>query len=100
MIAIIDYDAGNLKSVQKAFSHLGVESIVTRDRKQILKADHVVLPGVGAFGTAMEQLRRYELDRVIREVTAKGTPFLGICLGLQLLFAGSQENQGDRKSVV
>ncbi|MCI9149426.1 MAG: imidazole glycerol phosphate synthase subunit HisH [Lachnospiraceae bacterium] len=94
MIAIIDYDAGNLKSVRKAFSHLGVESIVTRDRKQILKADHVVLPGVGAFGTAMEQLRRYELDRVIREVTAKGTPFLGICLGLQLLFAGSQENQG------
>lgn len=94
MIAIIDYDAGNLKSVQKAFSHLGVESIVTRDRKQILKADHVVLPGVGAFGTAMEQLRRYELDRVIREVTAKGTPFLGICLGLQLMFSQSDESAG------
>lgn len=94
MIAIIDYDAGNLKSVQKAFSHLGQESVITRDRRQILSADKVVLPGVGAFGEAMEQLRRYELDRVIREVAAEGTPLLGICLGLQLLFEGSQENQG------
>lgn len=94
MIAIIDYDAGNLKSVQKAFSHLGLPSVVTRDKNQILGADRVVLPGVGAFGTAMEQLKRYELDRVIQEVAAKGTPFLGICLGLQLLFEGSQENQG------
>ncbi|MEG1291774.1 MAG: imidazole glycerol phosphate synthase subunit HisH, partial [Lachnospiraceae bacterium] len=67
MIAIIDYDAGNLKSVAKAFEFLNEESIITRERKEILKADKVVLPGVGAFGEAMEQLKRYELDKVISE---------------------------------
>lgn len=94
MIAIIDYDAGNLKSVQKAFAHLGQESVITRDMHQILAAEKVVLPGVGAFGEAMAQLKKYELDKVVTEVAAKDTPLLGICLGLQLLFEGSEENQG------
>lgn len=94
MIAIIDYDAGNLKSVEKALNYLGEETIVTRERRDILTADKVILPGVGAFGEAMERLRKYELDKVIHEVTEKQTPFLGICLGLQLLFAGSEENGG------
>lgn len=94
MIAIIDYNAGNLKSVEKALAAIGQESVVTRDYCTIRAADKVILPGVGAFGDAMEQLKKYELDKVIREVTAEGRPFLGICLGLQLLFAGSEENQG------
>lgn len=94
MIAIVDYDAGNLKSVEKALKFLGQESIVTRDRKEILAADKVILPGVGAFGVAMEHLKKFELDKVIREVTEKKTPFLGICLGLQLLFEGSEESSG------
>lgn len=94
MIAIIDYDAGNLKSVQKALNFLGEESVITRDTAEILRADRVILPGVGAFGVAMDQLRRFSLDQVIREVCWKGTPFLGICLGLQLLFEGSEESQG------
>ncbi len=94
MIAIIDYDAGNLKSVEKAFGALGQECVITGDYREILAADRVVLPGVGAFGTAMDQLKRRGLDPVIREVAAKKTPFLGICLGLQLLFAGSEENGG------
>ena len=94
MIAIVDYDAGNLKSVEKALKFLGQESVVTRDRKEILSADKVILPGVGAFGVAMENLKKYELDKVIREVTENKTPFLGICLGLQLLFEGSEESSG------
>lgn len=94
MIAIIDYDAGNLKSVQKALAYLGEESVITRDAGEILRADRVILPGVGAFGIAMDQLRRFSLDQVIHEVCQKGTPFLGICLGLQLLFEGSEESQG------
>ncbi|MCI9526521.1 MAG: imidazole glycerol phosphate synthase subunit HisH [Lachnospiraceae bacterium] len=94
MIAIIDYDAGNLKSVEKALHYLGEETIVTRDHRQILSADKVILPGVGAFAEAMEHLKRYELDKVIGEAVNRQTPFLGICLGLQLLFAGSQENGG------
>lgn len=94
MIAIIDYNAGNLKSVEKALTFLGQESVITRDFKEIEKADKVILPGVGAFGDAMAQLRQFELDKVIHEVTAKNTPFLGICLGLQLLFEGSEENSG------
>lgn len=94
MIAIIDYDAGNLKSVEKALNYLGEETIVTRDRQMILRADKVILPGVGAFGEAMERLKQYELDKVIRETVEKQTPFLGICLGLQLLFDGSEENGG------
>ncbi len=94
MIAIIDYDAGNLKSVEKALCALGKQCIITRDYREIRKADKVILPGVGAFATAMEQLKKYELDKVIYEVAANNTPFLGICLGLQLLFAGSEENSG------
>ena len=94
MIAIIDYDAGNLRSVEKALLSIEKENIITRDFKQILSADKVILPGVGAFGDAMDKLRRYELDKVIHEVADKKTPFLGICLGLQLLFEGSDESQG------
>lgn len=94
MIAIIDYDAGNIKSVEKALHYLGEEAVITRDRDTILGADRVILPGVGAFGDAMEKLRTYELDKVIQEVVAKNTPFLGICLGLQLLFESSEESEG------
>ena len=94
MIAIIDYDAGNLKSVEKALAALGQECEITRDFKRIVTADKVILPGVGSFGDAMAQLKKYELDKVIREVAEKKTPFLGICLGLQLLFEGSEESQG------
>lgn len=94
MIAIIDYDAGNLKSVEKAFGALGQACVVTRDHDEIRRAEKVVLPGVGSFGMAMEQLRKYELDKVIREVTQVQKPFLGICLGLQLLFEGSEESEG------
>ena len=94
MIAIIDYDAGNIKSVEKALKLLGQDVTVTRDREAILKADKVILPGVGAFGDAMEKIRRYGLYEVIHEVTGRGTPFLGICLGLQLLFERSEESPG------
>ena len=94
MIASVDYDAGNLKSVEKALAYLGEASIVTRDFKEIEKADKVILPGVGSFGTAMENLKKFELDKVVKEVTAEGKPFLGICLGLQLLFDGSEESEG------
>ena len=94
MIAILDYDAGNIKSVEKALKLLGQDVTVTRDREAILKADKVILPGVGAFGDAMEKIRRYGLYEVIHEVTGRGTPFLGICLGLQLLFERSEESPG------
>lgn len=94
MIAIIDYDAGNLKSVEKALVSLGENPVVTRDKETILSADKVILPGVGAFGDAMEKLCQYDLPGVIRQVTEKGTPFLGICLGLQLLFESSEECEG------
>ena len=94
MIAIIDYDAGNLKSVEKALVSLGEETVVTRSFQEILKADKVILPGVGAFGDAMAQLKKYELDKVIHEVAEKKTPLLGICLGLQLLFESSEETPG------
>ena len=94
MIAIIDYDAGNLKSVEKALAAIGEKSVITRDFHDIEKADKVILPGVGSFGEAMDQLKKYELDKVIREVTAEEKPFLGICLGLQLLFEGSDESSG------
>ncbi|MBR3769118.1 MAG: imidazole glycerol phosphate synthase subunit HisH [Lachnospiraceae bacterium] len=94
MIAIIDYDAGNLKSVEKALVSLGEETIITRDFSEILGADKVILPGVGAFGDAMAQLKKYELDKVVHEVVAKETPLLGICLGLQLMFESSEETPG------
>ena len=92
MIAILDYDAGNMKSVEKAFLKLGANPVVTRDYAKIKKADHVVLPGVGSFGDAMDHLKKYELDKVIYELVEKKVPFLGICLGLQLLFESSDES--------
>ncbi len=94
MIAIIDYDAGNMKSVEKALHFLEKEVLVTRNREEILNADHVILPGVGAFGMAMEQIREYDLEEVIHAVVKKGTPFLGVCLGAQLLFESSEEDPG------
>lgn len=94
MVAIIDYDAGNIKSVEKALQYLGEDAVITRDRDMILGADRVILPGVGAFGDAMDKLRTYGLDKVIHEVVANRTPFLGICLGLQLLFESSEESEG------
>ena len=92
MVAIIDYNAGNLKSVQKAFEHIGERVICTRDFHEILNADRVVLPGVGSFEYAINELRKYELDKAIWEVCSKNTPFLGVCLGLQLLFEKSMES--------
>ena len=94
MIAIIDYDAGNIKSVEKALISLGEDVVVTRDSGVILQADGVILPGVGAFGDAMEKLHAYGLVEVIKQVVAKNTPFLGICLGLQLMFDSSEETPG------
>ncbi|MCD7726320.1 MAG: imidazole glycerol phosphate synthase subunit HisH [Clostridiales bacterium] len=94
MIAIIDYDAGNLKSVQKALAFLGEESLITREPEKILQADKVILPGVGAFGDAMEHLTQLGLVPVIREAAKRQIPFLGICLGLQLLFESSEESPG------
>jgi glutamine amidotransferase len=94
MIAIIDYDAGNIKSVEKAIISLGETAVITRDRDTILKADKVILPGVGAFGDAMEKLKSYGLVEVINEVVENNIPFLGICLGLQLLFESSEETPG------
>ena len=94
MIAIIDYDAGNIKSVEKALRRLGQDVKVTRDREEILHADKVILPGVGSFGDAMEKLVNYGLKDVIYEVVDKNIPFLGICLGMQLLFERSDETPG------
>lgn len=94
MIAIIDYDAGNLRSVKKAFEYIGNEAIVTRNRDVLLKADKVVLPGVGSFGDAMEKLNKYNLTDTIKEIISNNTPFLGICLGLQLMFERSEETSG------
>ena len=94
MIAILDYDAGNIKSVEKALQLLGEETVLTRDRDTILSSEKVILPGVGAFGDAMANLERYGLVGVIHEVVDRGIPFLGICLGLQLLFESSEETPG------
>lgn len=94
MVAVIDYDAGNIKSVEKAVISLGGQAVITRDKAAILNADRVILPGVGAFGDAMEKLRAYGLVDIIKRVVENKTPFLGICLGLQLLFEESEEAQG------
>ena len=94
MIAIIDYDAGNIKSVEKALVSLGQDVCVTRDAQEILSSDKVILPGVGHFGDAMEKLHRYGLVDVIHQVVQQKKPFLGICLGLQLLFERSDEAPG------
>lgn len=92
MIAIIDYGAGNLRNVAKAFDYLGIENIVTDDIDKIKSADKIVLPGVGAFGEGMANLTARSLDTVIKEAAAKGTPILGICLGMQMLFDESEES--------
>lgn len=94
MIAIIDYDAGNIKSVAKALEYLGEVPVVTRDKEILRNADKVILPGVGSFGDAMHKLQEYDLIDVIKEIIANKTPFLGICLGLQLLFESSEESPG------
>jgi len=96
MIAIIDYDAGNIRSVEKALKYLGEDAVITADRDTIMSADRAVLPGVGAFGDAMEKLRAGGLNKVIEEYVATGKPFLGICLGLQLIFEESEESPGVR----
>ncbi len=92
MIAMIDYDAGNIKSVEKALQKLGADVVITKEPQVILSADKVILPGVGSFGDAMNNLKKYGLDKVIDQVVENGTPFLGICLGLQLLFERSDES--------
>lgn len=94
MIAIIDYDAGNVKSVEKALQALNQEVVITNDKQTLLAADRVILPGVGAFGDAMEKLQAYGLVEVIHELVEMGKPFLGICLGLQLMFDESEESPG------
>lgn len=94
MIGLIDYGAGNMKSVEKAIQYLGEEAVVSRDPKVLLSAEKVILPGVGSFGQAMENLHKYGLVPVIQEIIEKDTPFLGICLGLQLLFESSEESPG------
>ncbi len=94
MIGIIDYGAGNIKSVEKALEHLGETVFVSGDPEKILKADKVILPGVGSFGSAMERLRALHLEEAIHETVRKGTPFFGICLGLQMLFEDSEESPG------
>ena len=94
MISIIDYDAGNIKSVEKAIEFLGEEVEITSDKEKILASDGVILPGVGAFGVAMEKLHSRNLVETIKEYAKTGKPFLGICLGLQLLFDESDETPG------
>ncbi len=92
MIAIIDYGAGNIQSVSKAFKHIGCDAFITRDREQILKADGAILPGVGSFGDTMDTMNAYGIKDTVIEYTESGKPFLGICLGLQLLFPASEES--------
>lgn len=94
MIAILDYDAGNIRSVEKALLSLGQDVTVTRDAETILNADRVVLPGVGVFGDAMGNLEKYGLVPVIKKVIENNTPFLAICVGIQLLFEESEESPG------
>ena len=94
MVTIIDYEAGNIKSVENAVRFLGRDAVLTRDPEVILSSDHCILPGVGAFGDAMARLKRFGLDEVIKETVKREIPFLGICLGLQLLFEASEESPG------
>ena len=94
MLAIVDYKAGNLTSVRNAFAALGVEAVVTRDPEVICAADRIVFPGVGAAKSAMENLRELGLEAAVREAAASGKPFLGICLGMQILFAHTEEDGG------
>jgi glutamine amidotransferase len=93
-IAILDYGMGNLRSVEKALAHVGSRGVITHDAERVRDADGVILPGVGAFPKAMERVRELGLDALVRERLDAGTPVLGICLGLQLLFASTSENEG------
>jgi glutamine amidotransferase len=95
LIAVLDYEIGNLRSAQKALEHLGADARLTADPGLVRDAAGVVLPGVGAFGRCMEALRRTGLDEVVHDTVARGVPFLGICIGMQLLFEGSEESPGD-----
>ena len=90
-IAVVDYGAGNLKSVQHAVEHVGLPAVVTADAQQILTADGVILPGVGAAADTMSNLQQRDLVGVVKEVIARGTPFFGVCMGLQALFTYSEE---------
>jgi len=99
MIAIIDYGVGNLRSVAKAFEYLGFKAVIASDPQVVLEADHVVLPGVGAYEKSMESLAQAGMVSVVKQVIASRRPFLGICLGLQLLFEESTENFGDSTSI-
>ena len=94
-IAVIDYDAGNTMSVMNALKYLGYETVLSRNPEEMKKADRVIFPGVGAYADAMARIESYNLESVIKEVVAEGTPFLGICLGMQLLFDYSTENAAD-----
>lgn len=93
MIAVVDYDAGNIKSVEKALQYIGAECVITRDREVIQNAEKVIVPGVGAFEDAMNKMNHYQLTEVLREVAERGTPIMGICLGLQLFFERSEESE-------
>ena len=92
MIAIIDYKAGNLRSVERALKHLGISCAITAGPYEIMNAERVIFPGVGAAGKAMETIRELKIDKIINEVIARGTPFLGICLGTQIIFDFSEED--------
>ena len=94
-IAVIDYDAGNTMSVMNALKFLGYEVTLSKIPEELFKADHVIFPGVGAYADSMNKLREYGLIEPIKEIVAKKTPFLGICLGMQLIFNSSTENAGD-----
>lgn len=94
MIALIDYDAGNMRSVEKALTYLGERPVITRKREEILKAERIILPGVGSFGDAMENLERFKLSEVLKEAAKRQIPLLGICLGMQVLFEASEESPG------
>src|SRR4051812_7800994 len=94
LLAVLDYEIGNLRSAQKALQHLGADARLTADPGLIRAADGVVLPGVGAFGRCMEAVRAAALEPLVHEVVARGTPFLGICIGMQMLFEGSEETPG------
>ena len=94
MIAIIDYGAGNIQSVSKALRHIGCDCIVTRDKEEIMRADGAVLPGVGSFGDTVDSLDRYGIKQTVKDYIGSGKPFLGICLGMQLLFPRSEESPG------
>ena len=96
MIALIDYDAGNMRSVEKALTYLGERPVITRKREEILKADRIILPGVGSFGDAMENLERFRLSEVLKEAAKRQIPLLGICLGMQVLFEASEESPGGK----